>query len=567
MSRRTVSAMIGVLAMITWIATACGPTPMPQVIKEVVKETVVVEKPVEVTKVVEVEKPVEVVVTATPASKGGKLTYGLLFSPSGMDPHVHLSWDLGVAVANVYDPLVYEDENGQVQPGLAESWEVSADSKSYTFKLREGVKFHDGTPFNAEAVKFCFDRIVDPETKSQFATLLLGPYESTEVIDEFTVQVNFSQPFALLLSRLGLPYLAMVSPAAVEEWGPDYQLHQVGTGPFIFKEYVPQDHLTLIRNPDYDRQPAYGQHTGPAYLEEVVFKFLPDASTRVPALEAGDVDVARELLAEQAPRLGQNPDFTLLSTPMTGQTIEFFMNTQREPTSDLRVRQALLYATDPTVSANTIFRGYFPPAYGPLSAITPEYDPSLEEMYPYDLSKAAALLDEAGWTDTDGDGIRDKDGQPLRLEMIVQAWGGLEELGQIVQGQVRQVGVDVDMEMMTFPAALQAAADGAYHLTPYGGGGWDADVLNDFFNSSAYFNWSKVNNTELDSILSQASQEMDKGKRADLYRQAQQIIMKDALILPVLSEGQLVGINNRVRGLTYGKMGLFPRFYDVYIED
>jgi peptide/nickel transport system substrate-binding protein len=330
---------------------------------------------------------------------------------------------------------------------------------------------------------------------------------------------------------------------------------------------VPQDHLTLVRNPDYNRSPAYGQHTGPAYLEEIVFKFLPDASIRVPALEAGDVDVARELLPEQAARLGQNPNFTLLSTAMTGQTLEFFMNTQREPTNDLKVRQALLYATDPTVSANTIFRGYFPPAYGPLSSITSGYNPSLEEMYSYDLAKAAALLDEAGWVDTDGDGIRDKDGQPLMLEMIVQGWGHLEELGQIVQGQLRLVGIGVEMQMLSFPAALQAAADGTYHLTPYGGGGWDAGVLNSFFDSSAYFNWSKVDSAELDSILLQAVQEMDEEKRTELYQQAQQMIMQDALILPVLSEGQLVGINNRVRGLTYDNMGLFPRFYDVYTEE
>jgi peptide/nickel transport system substrate-binding protein len=579
MKRYSVYALVVILTLLAGALSGCGATPTPEVIEvekivtEVVEqtivETVVVESEVIVEKEVpvETEVEVEVVVTATPVPKGGTLTYGLLFSPSGFDPHINASWDLGVAVANVYDPLVYEDESGQIQPGLAESWEVSADGKSYTFHLREGVTFHDGNPFDAEAVKYSFDRIVNPDTKSQFARTMLGPYESSEVIDEHTIQVNFSEPFAFFLARLGLPYLAIVSPEAVEEWGEDYQFHQVGTGPFVFKEYIPQDHLTLVRNPDYNWPPAYGLHTGPAYLEEVVFEFLPDSATRGPALEAGDVDVAREMLPEQASRLGQHPDFSLLATAMTGQTMEFFMNTEREPTNDLKVRQALLYATDPTVSANTIFRGYFPPAYGPLSSITFDYNPAVEDLYPYDPTKAAALLDEAGWVDSDGDGIRDKDGQPLVLEMIVQGWGHLEQLGQIVQGQLRQVGIDVQMEMMSYPAALQAASDGTYHLTPYGGGGWDAGVLDGFFKSGAFFNWSKVASEELDSILVAASQELDPDARKELYGQAQQYIMEEALILPVLSEGQLVGINNRVQGLSYDPMGLWPRFYDAYAED
>jgi len=125
----------------------------------------------------------------------------------------------------------------------------------------------------------------------------------------------------------------------------------------------------------------------------------------------------------------------------------------------------------------------------------------------------------------------------------------------------------VQIQMLSFPAALQAASDGAYHLTPYGGGGWDASVLGSFFDSNAYFNWSKVSNAELDDLLSQASQSMDVAERDALYAQAQQIIMGDALVLPVLSEGQIVGINNRVRDLTYGAQGIFPRCYNTYIED
>ena len=239
------------------------------------------------------------------------------------------------------------DESGNPVPGLAESWVISDDGMSYTFNLRHDVEFHDGTPFNAAAVKFSLDRIIAPDTQSQLAITLIGPYASTDVVNEYTAKVNFSEPYAPFLGNLSLPYMAMVSPTAVEKWGADYQLHQVGTGPFIFKEYVPNERLVLERNPDYNWAPSFAQHTGPAYLDRVVFRFLPDSSARIRALEAGDVDVARELPPEQSPRLAQNPDFTLLVGAMPGQTMQFFMNTQREPTNDLKVRQALLYGTDP----------------------------------------------------------------------------------------------------------------------------------------------------------------------------------------------------------------------------
>jgi peptide/nickel transport system substrate-binding protein len=538
-------------------APATGPAPTPQTIEKVVT----VEKQVVVT--AQVEK--QVVVTPTPAAKGGVLKYGVLFSPSGMDPHAHSSWELGVAVANVYDPLVTQDDNGALKPGLAESWEISADGKSYTMKLRKGVKFHDGTTFDAKAVKFSLDRIVDPKTKSQFAINLIGPYKSTDVVDDYTAKINFSQPYAPFLSNLNLPYMAMVSPTAVEKWGADYQLHQVGTGPFIFKEYVPNQQLLLVKNPDYNWPNGNGKHTGAAYLDQVIFKFLPDASARIKALEAGDVDVARELPPEQSPRLAQNPKFTLLSGAMPGQTLQFFMNTQREPTNDPKVRQALLYGVDPSVAANTIFRGYFPAAYGPLADNTLGFDPALKGMYPYDPAKASQLLEEAGWVDSNKDGIREKNGKPLKLEVITQNWGHIPELAQLMQGELRQVGVSMELKAMSFPAALQAVADGAYHLSPYGGGGWDPDVLSAYFASDAYFNWSKIKNPDLDKILSQASQAMDKDQRAKLYQQAQQIIMKDALIVPMLSDGQIVGINNRVKGLSYGQLILFPYLYDTYI--
>ncbi|MCX6033116.1 MAG: ABC transporter substrate-binding protein [Chloroflexi bacterium] len=566
MKTATVLRLLSLVTLIVTLLSGCV-APTPQTIEKVVEKQVVVTQQVEKVVTQQVEKVVEkpVVVTATPLPKGGTLTYGLLFSPSAIDPHVGSSWDSGAAVANVYDPLVNADANGNPVPGLAQSWTISDDGKTITFKLRQGVKFHDGTPFNAAAVKFSFDRIVDPKTKSSFAVNLLGPYKATEVVDDTTAKVTLSEAFAPFLANLSLPYVAMVSPTAVAKWGADYQMHQVGTGPFMMKEYVLNQQLVLVKNPDYNWPPASAKHQGAAYLDQVIFKFVPDTTARAKALQAGDLDVARELSPEQAPRLAQDPNFSLKVTAMPGQTMQFFMNTQKSPTDDLKVRQALLYAVDSRVAANTIFQGYFPVAYGPLAQNTLGYDPTLKDLYPYDPAKAAALLKEAGWVDTNNDGVREKDGKPLTLQVIMQNWGHIQELAQLMQGQLAQVGVKLELQMMSYPAALKAVGDGNYHLSPYGGGGWDPSVLRDYFASDAYFNWSKISMPDLDKILAQAGQSLKAEDRVKLYQQAQQIIMKNALILPMLSDGQIVGISNKVKGLTYDPYGLWPNLYDAYI--
>jgi len=161
-----------------------------------------------------VPKPVEA--PSEGPRQGGRLIYGLTLVVSGIDPHVDASSELGIPLTSVYDMLVYQDSDGSFVPGLAERWQVSDDGLVYTFHLRDDVTFHDGTVFNGETVKFSFDRIADPETKSRKAASLLGPYERTEVVDDFTVRVRFGQPHAAFLDAASQVYLAMISPAAVQ---------------------------------------------------------------------------------------------------------------------------------------------------------------------------------------------------------------------------------------------------------------------------------------------------------------------------------------------------------------
>lgn len=504
---------------------------------------------------------------------GGKLVYGLTLSPSGIDPHVNASAELGIPLTSVYDTLIYrvpgatQGSSNQFVPGLAESWDVSEDGLTYTFQLRRGVVFQDGTPFNAEAVRANIERVVNPDTKSQKAVFLLGSFAAIEVVDEYTVVMRLSTPYAPFLDGLAQVYLGMASPSALAKWGADYQFHQVGTGPFRFVEYVPNDHLTLVRYDDYNWGPAIYDHNGPAYLDEIEFRFFADPAGRALALEAGDADVMGELPPFDAARLRQDGRIMIMPIAIPGQPLGLLLNTQRSPLDDVRIRQALLFATDRTSIAQAIFGGESPPAYGPLTAVTFGYDPTLAQRYAYSPSEAVALLEEAGWYAADGDTIRERDGQKLTLDAVLMTWGSVPEVAQLVESQWAGVGVALRSETLTYPAAVQAAREGEYHIIPQSFSSSDPDLLWTYYHSNQPFNWSKISDATLDDLLDRARRISDPLQRAELYAQAQQLIMELALLIPIRDPVNLNAANVRVRGLRFDAHGWFPLLHDVYLEE
>jgi len=508
--------------------------------------------------------------STTSPVQGGKLTYGLTLAPSGIDPHVDASSELGIPLTSVYDTLVYQGLDGNFVPGLAEQWDVSQDGKVYTFHLRRDVKFHDGTEFDAEAVRLNLERIADPELRSRKARGMLGPYSHTEVVDQFTVKIHFHEPYAPFLDSLSQVYLGMASPLAVQEWGTDYQLHQVGTGPFIFQEYVPSDHLTLVRNPDYAWAPAVYNHSGPAYLDEIEFRFYADPAVRALALESGEADVMGEVPPRDAARFEENPGFSLYPIAIPGQPLQFFINTENPPTDDPLVRQALLYAIDQQEIVDTVFQRYSPPASGPLCAATEGYTPLVETLYTYDPDHAAALLEQAGWTDVDGDGIREKSGTPLALRGYLMSWGHLPEVGQLLQAQLRKSGIDLQTELVAFPAAVEAAGKGLHHLAPMTFSGSDPSLLATTYlssNAEGGFNWSKVRDSEIDRLLTEGLAELDPTTRLELYAAAQMRIMELGLVLPIRDYVNLNAASASVHGLRYDRRGWFPWLYDTYLDE
>jgi peptide/nickel transport system substrate-binding protein len=195
---------------------------------------------------------------AGPPAAGTALKYGLTLAPSGLDPHLNASAELGIPLTSVYDTLVFRDPvSGDVIPGLAESWKVSPDGLIYTFQLRSDVHFHDGTAFDADAVRENIAYVTDPDNHSQKAASMLGPLAEVSVLGPYQVAFQLSEPYAPLLDSLSQVYLGMASPSALRQWGPaEYQFHQVGTGPYKFIEYIPNEHIVLERNEDYNWGPS-----------------------------------------------------------------------------------------------------------------------------------------------------------------------------------------------------------------------------------------------------------------------------------------------------------------------
>lgn len=530
---------------------ACRPAPTPRVAPTTV--------------------PATSAITPTPAPPGGHLVYALGFEPATLDPHKAASYDAHLMFMQVYDPLVWLDLDGTYKPGLAESWEVSEGGKVWTFKLRQGVKFHDGTPFTASAVKFAFDRVADPATKSLVAKDILGPYDHTEVVDEYTVRVFFKEPYAAFLDAVSQHWLAPVSPAAVQKYGDDYGRHQVGTGPFIWKEYVPKDHLLLVRNPDYNWAPAVFQHQGPAYLESVTIRFVPNEATRAGVLETGEVHVAEDLPPIEVVRLRNNPAYVLIQGILPGQPTVLFLNTTNTPTQELAVRQALNYALDKNALIQTMLRGLSEPAFGPLARTTAYYSKAMEEMYPYDPKKAEEILDQAGWKMDAASGIRMKDGRPLQLVLITMPFNRYPEIMQVLQSQWKAVGIDVKINIVpTFAQFNGAAQKGEHSMVPYFAPAADPHfALWPFFHSknvNGGLAYSRFADARLDEVLDKGAQTMDPQARAALYAEAQKIIMDNALIVPLYLVYNNTMARAEVKGLRFDKRGWYPWLYDVYIQ-
>ncbi|WP_433921869.1 ABC transporter substrate-binding protein [Paenibacillus taichungensis] len=501
-------------------------------------------------------------------AEGGNLTYALATSPDTLDPHRSGLAVTVRAIRTIYDNLVVQLPDGSIKPWLAKEWSVSEDGKSYTFKLREDVKFHDGTPFNAEAVKFNLDRVIDPATKAANSLALIRPYSSSEVIDEYTIKVNLEQPSQAFLGNLSQALLGIVSPTAAKKYGDQLGKNPVGTGPYTFVKWDENADIVVAKNKDYNWAPATVENEGAPHIDTITFKIVPEEATRIGSVQSKQVLAAETVPPQNIAALKNDPNQQLLQANTVGLPYTLFFNLRKAPWDDVKVRQAVQSAVDVESIVKTLYLGNYERAWSALSPGILGYNASLEGSINPDINKANQLLDEQGWI-KGADGIREIDGKKLTLHYVDGSPNREKrnDIAAIIQQQLKQVGIAVEVEI-TKDVATVIYQNWDYDLYGNSQVNSDPNALYAFYHTSAEGErptLSGLSDPKIDKLLEQGAVETDQDKRVDIYNQIQQYLIEQAVILPIYVFPYTVAASKSVQGIKFDSLG-YPLFNDVRIQ-
>ncbi|MCM3134655.1 ABC transporter substrate-binding protein [Paenibacillus polysaccharolyticus] len=501
-------------------------------------------------------------------AEGGNLTFALATSPDTLDPHRS-----GLAVAvrairTIYDNLVVQLPDGSIKPWLAKEWSVSKDGESYTFKLREDVKFHDGTPFNAEAVKYNLDRVIDPATKAANSLALIRPYSSSEVIDEYTIKVNLNAPSQAFLGNLSQALLGIVSPTAAKKYGDQLGKHPVGTGPYTFVKWDENADIVVAKNKDYNWGPETVENKGAPHIDTITFKIVPEEATRIGSVQSKQVLAAETVPPQNIAALKSDPNQQLLQANTVGLPYTLFFNLRKAPWDDVKVRQAVQSAVDVESIVKTLYLGNYERAWSALSPGILGYDKALEGSITPDINRANQLLDEQGWV-KGADGIRVKDGKKLTLKYVDGSPNREKrnDIAAIIQQQLKPLGIAVEV-VITKDIATVIYQNWDYDLYGNSQVNSDPNALYAFYHTSAEGErptLSGLTDPKIDQLLEQGAVETDSAKRVDIYSQIQKYLIEQAVILPIYVFPYTVAASKNVEGIKFDALG-YPLFNDVRIQ-
>lgn len=496
------------------------------------------------------------------------LRYAITADIPILDPHFSDLPEAGMVFRQVYDTLLYRDpEHHHFAPGLATDWEISPDGLQYTFHLRRDVSFHDGSPFRAAAVARNIERIYQPGAVTSLARQLLGPLHKVEVLDDHTIRLRLFEPHAALLDGLAQPYLGIASAQALDR-NDDlrYQYHQAGTGPFVLEDYLPGERIVLRRFDAYALERLGYSALAGDEINRVELSILGDGENDLLSVLGSTQDVVDAVLPAAARTLTGNSRVKLLPVSIPGLTIHWLFNTEREHLAKREVRLALLLATNRIAISNQIYLNTAAIAWSPLSQSTGYAHTGLTNVFEYDLAQARALLSEAGYADSDGDGILDLAGETLEIKVLAPPWGQLPEAAAFLRDEWRQIGVNVIVE----PAPGKTQLDnmirsGAYDLIPVREHGIDPGILGRvYYDNSAYWP-ARAQHPALNEMLRQAAQELDPASRRAQYYGVQALLMNKALLLPISERVRLRAVSAEVVGLRYDAYGFYPLLAGVRI--
>lgn len=459
----------------------------------------------------------------------------------------------------VTDSLTDQDpETGEIVPWLAESWEVSDDSSSFTFHLRDGVTFQDGTAFTSESVRENLEAIIDLGAKASLGSSYLAGLEEIETTDEHTVTVSFEEPNAQFLQATSTMVLGFYASDTLERTPEERCTGDIiGTGPFAIDQFTQAESVTLSRYDDYAWPSSLAQHEGPAHLDGIEITVVPEATVRNGSLASGQIDIDTAVLPQDEEVL-ESSGFPIVSRPNPGVVYHLFPRTSQPIAQEKAVRQAINKAIDREELA-TVLSPHQAPATSTLAQSTPLYT-DLSDLLAHDPDGAAQLLDDAGWKLNDSTGIREKDGEPLTIELSYWQTAPFLEL---VQQQLRGAGIDLQLDKKTIAEhnAAQESGDLAfdfYNLTRS-----DVDVLRTVFDA----NGRNVNDREpeeVDQILDQTAATTDDAERGDLTEQAVTALIEEGYSIPLVELSGVVATNPEVQGFHFEASSRI-QFYDTWL--
>jgi peptide/nickel transport system substrate-binding protein len=462
--------------------------------------------------------------TAAPI-RGGSLRVGVQSNPLSL--HTQLASDI-IPDKTIYDSLITLDAQLNPQPGLAESWEIP-DEKTIILHLRKGLRFHDGTNLDAEAVKFNILDTKDPDTRSAFASDL-EPIDTIDIVDPTTIKLNLKGGGAALLAAFALQDGNIFSPTARKTYGADFGRHPVGAGPFMFVEWVENDHLTFKRFPDYWNKDQ-------VFLDEVIFRIIPDPAVRLTNLKAGEIDAMTTVAFKDVPSLKNSPDIQLLQTWAGAD--RFIMNNSKPPFDKKELRQALQLAYDRPGISHTIFFDTGVIAHGPVHPPGSwAFDPNWKPFEKPDLDKARAKLKEGG--------------APDGFEFSIDVSDAVNrQLAEAYQAMYAPLGIKINIDMMDGSRNLARAFALEYtcRLSTWQTTADPSPALWTPYHSKGSANYLKYSNPKVDDLLDKALVTYDRGQRRVFYREVDQILADDAPAIIPNHRARFDAATAKVRGL------------------
>ncbi|MDH4616914.1 ABC transporter substrate-binding protein [Brevibacillus sp. AY1] len=455
----------------------------------------------------------------------GEIVVAAVTEPDSLD--IHKTSSIGEPTEHLYATLFERDLNGEIVPGLVKDYKVADGGKEITFELKENAVFHSGKPINAEAVKKSFERFLE---KSPFKTNA-GSIEKIEVLGETTFKITWSEPYAPFFSNATSAYLAPLDVSTLDAQGEGFDKNASAAGRLQLTEVKRGD--SVVYKPF--EKADWGAKGTPGF-SKVTFRFIPDDETRILEFKKGSVNVLLDVPFQYIEELEKEPGVELERVSDYVMTY-LGWNNKLPIFQDVKVRQAIALAVDREPIIQNTMRGAAKPVFGPLPEVVNGHSPAIEEKarqkYTQDKEKAKQLLAEAGWSEKNGEGIVMKDGKPLSVEMWVQNEPAMQRVAQILQHQLREIGIDVRLTVKESAAIIEQTPKGSHQMILWSYGWFDADILYFLLFGKGKSTRLHYEVDELDALLQKGRVEMDPEKRFKIYEEAQEFLVEQSPWVPL----------------------------------